>query len=78
MAANLFVILLSSSEVITNVMSTLVGFCLATCISSLIFYYGWRFLKQTNPLVELEFVEKEPDTLMGLTEEYQEQESEEK
>ena len=77
MSANLFVILLSSSEVIANAMSTLVGFCLATCISSLIFYYGWRFMKQTNPLVELEFVEKEPDTLRGLTEEYQEQDREE-
>ena len=48
-----------------------------TCISILVFYYGLRFMKQTNPMVELEFVEKEPDTLKKLTEEYKEQEREE-
>ena len=78
MSANLLIIVLGSSEVVNNAMSSLVGFCLVTCISTLIFYYGWRFMKQTNPLIELEFVEKEPDTLGKLTQEYQEQESEEK
>lgn len=77
MSANLFVILLSSAEAVTNFMSTLVGYCLITCISILIFSYGWKFMKQTNPLVELEFVEKEPDTLKGLTDEYHEQEHKE-
>jgi hypothetical protein len=33
-------------------------------------------MKETNPLKELEFVEKEPDTLKRLTEEYKEQERE--
>lgn len=78
MSANLFVILLSESKVFNNVLSNLVGFCLVTCISLLVFYYGWRFMKQTNPLIELEFVEKEPDTLKRLAEEYREQEREEK
>ncbi len=77
MSANLFVILLSESTVFNNVLSNLVGFCLATCISAIVFYYGWRWMKQTNPLIELEFVEKEPDTLTGLAQEYIEQEKEE-
>ena len=78
MSANLFVILFGSSEIVNRLLNTLVGFCLITCISILIFYYGMRFMKQTNPLVDLEFVEKEPDTLQRLTEEYKEQEREEK
>lgn len=77
MSANLVVILLGSSNAVNHALGTMVGFCLITCVSLLIFYYGWRFIKQTNPLVELEFVEKEPDTLKGLTEEYKEQEREE-
>lgn len=77
MSANLFVIIFGSSEVMNNLLGSLVGFCLITCISILIFYYGCRFMKQTNPLVELQFVEKEPDTLEKLTEEYYEQEREE-
>ena len=77
MSANLFVIVLGSSELVLRVMSNLVGFCLITCIAFLVFYYGWRFMNQTNPLVELEFVDKEPDTLEGLTREYKEQEREE-
>lgn len=76
MSANLFVIVFGSSEVMNRVLGSLVGFCLVTCISILIFYYGWRFMKQTNPLIELEFVEKEPDTLEALTKEYKEQERE--
>ena len=76
MSANLFIIVLSCSEVMLRVMSNLVGFCLITCISLLVFYYGWRFMKQTNPLVDLEFVDKAPDTLEGLREEYKEQERE--
>jgi hypothetical protein len=34
-------------------------------------------MKQSNPVMELEFVEKEPDTLKSLTEQYKEQEREE-
>lgn len=77
MSANLFVILLGSTAFINHALETMVGYCLITCVSLLVFYYGYRFMKQTNPLVELEFVEKEPDTLKGLTEEYKEQEREE-
>lgn len=77
MSANLFVILLSESTFFNTFLSSMVGFCLSTCISLLVFYYGWRFMKQTNPLIELEFVEKEPDTLKGLAQEYKEQEREE-
>ena len=77
MSANLFVILLAESTVFNHILSNLVGFCLVTCISMLVFYYGWRWMKQTNPLVELEFVAKEPDTLKRLAEEYKEQEREE-
>lgn len=76
MSANLFVILLSTSQAVGQALESRVGYCLITCISLLIFFYGYRFIKQTNPLVELEFVEKEPDTLKGLTKEYQEQERE--
>lgn len=76
MSANLFVILLSTSQAVGHALESRVGYCLITCISLLIFFYGYRFIKQTNPLVELEFVEKEPDTLKGLTKEYQEQERE--
>ena len=76
MSANLFVILLSSSRAVTHALGTMVGYCLITCISILVFYYGLRWMKQTNPLIELEFVEKEPDTLRKLTEEYKEQERE--
>lgn len=77
MSANLFIILLGSSEVVSNILGSLVGFCLMTCISILLFFYGWHFMKQTNPLIELEFVEKEPDTLKGLAQEYKKQEREE-
>lgn len=76
MSANLFVILLSTSQAVGHALESRVGYCLITCISLLIFFYGYRFIKQTNPLVELEFVEKEPDTLKGLTKEYHEQERE--
>lgn len=76
MSANLFVILLSTSQAVGQALESRVGYCLITCISLLIFFYGYRFIKQTNPLVELEFVEKEPDTLKGLTKEYHEQERE--
>ena len=77
MSANLFVILLGSSAFVNHALETMVGYCLMTCVSILVFYYGWRFIKQTDPWIELEFVEKEPDTLKGLTEEYKEQEREE-
>lgn len=77
MSANLFVILLGSSQAVTHALETMVGYCLITCISIIIFYYGLRWMKETNPLKELEFVEKEPDTLKRLTEEYKEQEREE-
>lgn len=77
MSANLFVILLSESNFFNHILNTMVGFCLVTCISLLVFWYGWRFMKQTDPVVELEFVEKEPDTLKRLAQEYKEQEREE-
>lgn len=77
MSANLFVILLSESTIFDSIYQSIVGFCLTTCIALLIFYYGWHWMKQTNPLIELEFVEKEPDTLKGLAQEYKEQEREE-
>ncbi len=70
MSANIFVILLSENTIVNNVLSTMVGFCLATCISVLLFYYCMRFMKQTDPRVELRFEEKEPDTLEKLMEEY--------
>lgn len=77
MSANLFVILLSGSKVIEHILTSMVGFSLITCISMLVFYYSWRYIKQTDPVVELQFVEKEPDTLQKLTKEYKEQEREE-
>ena len=77
MSANLFIILLSESSVIEKVMTTLVGFCLITCIASMIFFYGCKWMKQSSPEVKLEFVEKEPDTLEKLREEYRGQEREE-
>lgn len=77
MSANLFIILLGSSQVVNHALETMVGYCLITCVAIIVFYYGWRWMKQTNPLVELEFVEKEPDTLKKLAEEYKEHESEE-
>ena len=76
MSANLFVILLGSSQAVNHALETMVGYCLITCISIIVFYYGFRWMKETNPLKELEFVEKEPDTLKKLTEEYKEQERE--
>lgn len=76
MSANLFVILLGSSQAVSHALETMVGYCLITCISILVFYHGWRWMKQTNPLIELEFIPKEPDTLQKLTEEYKEQERE--
>ena len=78
MSANLFVLLLSASTVFSHVLTSLVGFCLVTCISVMIFYHGMRWLKQTNPVKELKFVDKEPDTLEKLTAEYKEQDREEK
>lgn len=78
MSANLFVILVGSSPIVNRLLNTMVGYSLITCIAILVFYYGIKFMKQTNPLVDLEFVEKEPDTLKGLTEEYQEQEREDR
>lgn len=77
MSANLFIILLSESSVFEKVMTTLVGFCLITCISLLVFYYGWKWMKQSGSMTRLEFVEKEPDTLEKLREEYKGQEREE-
>lgn len=77
MSANLFVLLLSGSEVIMNAMSTLIGYCLFTCGSLLIFFYGWRFMKQTKPVIKLQFEEKAPDELSALAKEYQEKQSEE-
>lgn len=74
MSANLCVILLGSSEVVNRALNNKVGYSLITCISFLVFFNGWKWMKQTNPLVELEFVEKEPDTLNQLAKEYQEQE----
>lgn len=74
MSANLCVILLGSSTLMLHILEGLVGYCLVTCISVLLFCYGVRYLKQTNPIIELEFIEKEPDTLKKLTEEYKEQE----
>lgn len=76
MSANLFVILLAESTFFNHILGTMVGFCLVTCISVMVFYYGWRWLKQTNPVKELRFVDKEPDTLEKLTAEYKEQERE--
>lgn len=76
MSANLCVILLGSSEIVSHALSNLVGYCLITCISCLLFFYGFRWMKQTDPLVELEFVEKEPDTLKRLAQEYKEQKRE--
>lgn len=78
MSANLCVVLLGASPLVTGIMETMVGFCLMTCISVLLFYHGFRWIRQSNPLVELEFVEKEPDTLKKLAQEYKEQEREEK
>lgn len=77
MSANLFIILLAESTVFSHILGTMVGFCLVTCISVMLFYYGMRWLKQTNPVKELRFVDKEPDTLQKLTAEYKEQEREE-
>ena len=77
MSANLFVILLSECQFFNHMLTTMVGFCLVTCISVMVFYNAFRFMKMTNPVVELEFVEKEPDTLKKLTAEYKEQEREE-
>ena len=77
MSANLFIILLSECKFFNHMLTTMVGFCLITCICVMVFFYGWRFMNMTDPVVELEFVEKEPDTLKKLTAEYKEQEREE-
>ena len=77
MSANLFIVMLSGSSVFAKVNTNLVGFCLVTCIALLTFYYGWNYMKQTKELTEIQFVEKEPDTLERLREEYKEQEREE-
>ena len=74
MSANLFIILLAESTVFSHILGSMVGFCLVTCISVMAFYYGLRWLKQTNPVKELRFVDKEPDTLEKLTAEYKEHE----
>lgn len=76
MSANLFIILLSKSSIFEKTVTTLVGFCLITCIASMIFFYGWKWMKQSSPEIKLEFVEKEPDTLEKLREEYRGQERE--
>lgn len=76
MSANLFIILMASSHVCQRILQTMVGFCLVTCISLLIFYYGCRMIRESDPKLDLEFVEKEPDTLQKLTEEYKTQERE--
>ena len=70
MSANLFIILLSECQFFNHMLTTMVGFCLITCICVMVFFYGWRFMNMTDPVVELEFVEKEPDTLKKLTAEY--------
>lgn len=77
MSANLLVLLLSESHIFQEIMGTMVGFCLVTCISLMVFWYAWRWLKQTDPHVELKFVEKEPDTLEKLIKEYKEHEKKE-
>ena len=48
MSANLCVILLGSSEVVTNALSNLVGYSLITCISFLVFFHGWKWMKQSG------------------------------
>ena len=75
-SANLFVILLAGSQLFQKLRENLVGFCLITCISLLIFYYSWRMIKESVASNKLEFEEKEPDTLEKLTEEYKVQERE--
>ena len=75
-SANLFVILLAGSQLFQKLLENLVGFCLITCISLLIFYYSWRMIKESVSSNKLEFEEKEPDTLEKLTEEYKVQERE--
>ncbi len=70
MSANLLSVFLTANPGLDFIYESLVGFCLVTCGSVLIFYYMFRWMKDTDPLVELEFVEKEPDTLQGLSEEY--------
>lgn len=77
MSANLFILMLSGSSIFQKVITEMVGFCLVTCIALLVFYYGWNYMKQTKLLTEIQFVEKEPDTLERLREEYKEQEREE-
>lgn len=77
MSANLLVLLLSESHIFQEIMGTMVGFCLVTCISLMVFWYVWRWMKQTDPHVELKFVEKEPDTLENLIKEYKEHEKKE-
>lgn len=72
MSANLFIIMVSGSGIYEKLSENLVAFCIVTCTCILIFFYGMRWMKQTNPLVELEFVKKEPDTLQGLQNEYRE------
>ena len=76
MSANLFIILMAGSRVFQKVLGTMVGFCLITCISLLIFNYSWRMIKESDSMAEIEFVEKEPDTLVQLTKEYKEKERE--
>lgn len=75
MSANLFVILLSGSELIMNVMNTLIGYCLCTGISLILFFYGWRYMRQNDPAGKLPLEEKEPDNLTDLAREYQEKKS---
>lgn len=77
MSANLFILLLSTSKTFEKVVGSWVGFCLVTCVSLIIFQYVWRWMKATDPGIELQFVEKEPDTLEQLTREYKPQDTEE-
>ena len=46
MSANMFIILMAGSSVFQKILETMVGFCLITCISLLIFYYSWRMIKE--------------------------------
>ena len=77
MSANLFILFLASGHIYGKVNNTWVGFCLITCGSLVIFYSLWHLMKQTDPGIELQFVEKEPDTLEQLTREYKPQDTKE-
>ncbi|MGN0335381.1 MAG: lysostaphin resistance A-like protein [Lachnospiraceae bacterium] len=72
MSANLFSVLISANTIFEFMYEGMIGFCLSTCGAILIFYFVYRWMKATDPLIELEFVEREPDTLKKLSEEYHE------